>query len=204
MRKIPAYLDNPLDNLFVDIGDTLSPFFKKLNMTPNQLTSISIIASLYSIYLYIKKDYSTSAIIYIISYLFDCFDGHYARKYNMTSKFGDYYDHISDILTGVIFYVIILYKYLRSDSVNQLIPLIGLIFTVTMNIHLACQDKYYELERGKKETGKSLDIFKFSCPASKKGDLIKIMRVSRFFSSGTHALFMVFLILYSKRIDKML
>ena len=34
-------------------------------------------------------------------------DGDFARKYNMESKFGDYYDHITDTLGVVIFICII-------------------------------------------------------------------------------------------------
>ena len=38
----------------------------------------------------------------------DCLDGFYARKYNMTSQFGDYLDHLSDVFkTTCLFYICI-------------------------------------------------------------------------------------------------
>ena len=33
-----------------------------------------------------------------MSYFFDCADGLYARTYNMTTQFGDIYDHSTDVI----------------------------------------------------------------------------------------------------------
>jgi len=51
--------------------------------------------------LYEENQFALSAFSYLISYMFDCWDGYYARKYNMESKFGDYYDHVSDMFIGI-------------------------------------------------------------------------------------------------------
>ena len=32
-----------------------------------------------------------------VGYFFDCMDGHFARKYNMVTEFGDMYDYITDL-----------------------------------------------------------------------------------------------------------
>ena len=59
-------------------------------------------------------NYIISAILYLTRYIFDCIDGFYARKYNMTTVFGDWYDHISDILINLIYIYDIIYLIINS------------------------------------------------------------------------------------------
>ena len=75
-------------------------------------TTLSFITGLYSAYLFYIKEYKLSSILYLISYWFDTIDGHYARKYNMQSNFGDYYDHVTDVLVYLIFVYLI---YINND-----------------------------------------------------------------------------------------
>ena len=50
------------------------------------------------------------AIILLIFYFMDCLDGHFARKYNMVTVFGDYFDHFVDILSLSLLYLILVSK----------------------------------------------------------------------------------------------
>ena len=50
-----------------------------------------------------NNNYILACIYYFISYFFDVLDGIYAREYNMVSEFGDYYDHIKDIVVTDLF-----------------------------------------------------------------------------------------------------
>ena len=100
-RKLPPEMEHPIDNLNINIGASLSPYFKNLNFTPNTLTTISLITGLLSVYYYTQQNYIYSAILFYISYMFDCWDGYYARRYQMISKFGDKYDHIKDVVVGL-------------------------------------------------------------------------------------------------------
>lgn len=202
VRKIPPDLENPIDNILIEMGEYLSEYFKKLNLTANDLTTVSTFTGLYSIYLFIKKKYVMSAIFFIISHSFDCFDGFYARKYNMVSNFGDCYDHLSDyIIDGLMIYLIIK-KYLKLPNNNLkkyipilLIPLIGL-----MLVHFGCQEMYFDSTTSGNII---LDCYKPMCPIdrNKSNDLRNFIKFSRFFGTGTYTLFICILILSSYSID---
>ena len=71
------------------------------------LTSLSLIITLIGIYLLNNQYYISSSILIFIGYYFDCADGLLARKYNMTSKFGDYYDHIRDHIKIILLFIVI-------------------------------------------------------------------------------------------------
>jgi len=109
MRKITCECENPLDNILINISDYMCPYAKKYNFTPNILTTISLIFCGISALLLLNNYYVLAAFTYLISYYFDCMDGHFARKYNMTSYFGDLYDHISDISKGILIFSTLYY-----------------------------------------------------------------------------------------------
>lgn len=105
-RKFPIEYDNFIDIILYHIADFFSPFFKKLNFTPNMFTTLSFLVGLFSNYCFYIKKYKLSAFMYLLSYWFDTIDGHYARLYNMQSKLGDYYDHITDAIVSFIFLIL--------------------------------------------------------------------------------------------------
>ena len=85
----------------------IMPYFYKLGITPNFITSLSLFFGLLTCYLYYKQYYILSGLSYIISYFFDVMDGYYARLYDMKSKFGSYYDIISDISILIILFILL-------------------------------------------------------------------------------------------------
>jgi hypothetical protein len=135
MKKISENLENPIDNLFYNISNMLSPYFKQIYFTPNMITSLSNIICLFSIYFIIKKQFIFAGILYIISYYFDCLDGFYARKYNMTSKFGKYYDSFSDIIKLIL----ILFFIRKYFSIYRII--IFIILGILYYLHVNCTNK---------------------------------------------------------------
>ncbi len=201
MRKLPPELDNPIENIFVELGDHLSEYFRAIYLTPNDLTSVSFITGIYSVYLFTQKKYITSAIFYMISFAFDCFDGNYARKYNMTTKFGDYYDHISDwIINGAIIFLIIKkYLKLQNNNLKKYVPLALIPITILMSIHFGCQEKYYN---GDSEKNEFLAYSKPMCPVDNRDELEKTLKFSRFFGPGTFTLSICLIILFSEAVDK--
>ena len=96
-------------------------------MSPNIITTFRNAVLLNMCYkIFYKKDFKNLGIYVFLIGLLDCVDGEYARKYNMISKFGDQYDHISDLVSHLIIFYI-LFKY--SDSKYNFI--IALIFLFT-------------------------------------------------------------------------
>ena len=140
MRKIPSKYENPFDNFIYKIVIFITPYLRKLNLTPNQITTIGNIFGITGIYKLYKNNYISSAILYLIRYIFDCIDGYYARKYNMITNFGDWYDHISDLLIHLI-YIILLYVKKINLFKYFFISYLILLFLVTL--HLYYQEKYY-------------------------------------------------------------
>jgi hypothetical protein len=191
MRKITQDYDNPLDNLLISLSETLSPCAYKIGLTPNAITTLSNITCIVTIILLLKANYYLAAFFLLVSYFFDCLDGHMARKYKMTSVFGDYYDHISDFFK-VISVLFVLY-YINEEKFYKVIPIIVLI-GIFSTIHLGCQELLYDSD----ESG-SLKPAEQLCPVSntKDKEMIKDTLMStKYFGCGTFYLSMMITIIY--------
>jgi hypothetical protein len=190
MRKIPEKFENPLDNILIDISEYVSPSFHKYGFTPNMITTLSNIAAIIVILLLLHAKYVWAAIFFIVAYFFDCLDGHVARKYNMTSKIGDYYDHVSDAFKSIL----ILYTmyYINSDKFFKIIPIL-IITTILTFIHLGCQEKYYN-----KDESDTIFFTKNLCPtdSNNKESIENNMKITRFFGCGTYNIVFALTILY--------
>jgi phosphatidylglycerophosphate synthase len=180
MRKIPNKYENPIDDIILNITDYTVPYFYNGGFNPNTITSLSSIACIITIILLLQANYYLAAFFLIISYFFDCLDGHLARSYNMVTVFGDYYDHISDVLK-VISVLIVLY-FIDSTKFFKILPVIIFISILSM-IHLGCQELYYN-------TAES-DTLKFTenlCPVKEKSNISQIenaLNVTKYFGTGT-------------------
>jgi phosphatidylglycerophosphate synthase len=142
-NKLPTYYDDPIDLFYKKYIDILNPHFKKANITPNMITSISFFFGLLTCYLYYKSYYILSGLSYIISYFFDTMDGYYARIYNMGSVFGSYYDSISD---NIVVLIILYFFYKKNGYINFWIKpaIFGILlfFTSGCIYQMSCQEKY--------------------------------------------------------------
>jgi phosphatidylglycerophosphate synthase len=80
------------------------------NITPNMVTTLSLITSCFSIsYIYYDK-YIFGSILFLFRYILDCIDGPLARYTKTVSKFGDIYDHLVDLITFISFFIVTLTK----------------------------------------------------------------------------------------------
>ena len=108
-NKLPEHYDDPVDIFYKKYIDVINPHFKEAGMTPNMITTLSLVFGLLTCYLYYKSYYVSAGLSYIVSYFFDVMDGYFARIYNMGSVFGSYYDSISDNAV-VLILLILFYK----------------------------------------------------------------------------------------------
>ena len=185
MKKLPSYYENPFDDILIKICDYCCPYLHKLGFTPNILTTISLLFCVVTIILLLNSYFYLAAAFFIISYLFDCMDGHFARKYNKVTKLGDYYDHIADVIKLIS--VIYTLYYINSIIMGYLIiPILLLLFIFLM--HMGCQEKYYN-----KNESQTLSFTKLLCPNNKKYNPLNI---TRFFGCGTFMLFLTFIMIY--------
>jgi hypothetical protein len=180
MRKIAREFENPIDNILIDIAQLLSPIAYFLRLTPNILTTISIIFSGITFY-YIKEyNFHIASYMYMISYYFDCMDGFFARKYKMYSKFGDLYDHIADIFKfSSISYILFTINYNKFIVYSPIVFILSILF----NIHLGYQELYYD-----KDESYVLGLIKNICPIkdkNNKDEISNILKYTRWIGCGT-------------------
>jgi phosphatidylserine synthase len=85
VNKIPEEYENPVDVLVLKLVDKHLDFYKSICMTPNMLTTFSLVAGLYAAYMIYTGDFVIASILYVVAYYFDCADGKFARKFKMIS-----------------------------------------------------------------------------------------------------------------------
>jgi phosphatidylglycerophosphate synthase len=188
MRKLPSLYENPIDDILLDLCESACPFFSSYNFTPNHITTFSLMFGIISVVCLYKGYVLNFAITFFISYFFDCLDGHYARKYNLVTEFGDYYDHVKDISITILLICVIFHRYRNCSSKNlKFAGVIFLIFLFLALVHIGCQEKVYI---GNSET---LGGLKHLCS---RGEDIKW---SKYFGIGTFNIIFVLLVIYMEQ-----
>lgn len=183
VNKIPTELDNPIDVVLYNQVDRDLEFYKKIGLTPNGLTTISLILALTGIYNFYKDEYFLGALFFFIGYYFDCADGKMARKYKMFSKYGDLYDHYSDLIKiGLLYYTF----YKKSTKKFKLILIISIFLLLLCNLFITCQEELY----GKKHESKTLDYFNI-----KLDNCEEKIKYFKYFAPGTCIVFLTLCIL---------
>ena len=88
--------------IYTHLGPYIGTFLhENMGMTPNMITTLSNIIGALGIYFMSKQEYTIAVILFIIRQISDGLDGYVARKYKMTSDFGEKYDHLSDRVFGL-------------------------------------------------------------------------------------------------------
>ena len=161
--------------------------FKVLNFTANGITTFSLIFGLLSLVFLWRYNWAGFAVMYYVSYFFDCMDGHYARKYKQVSKFGDYYDHIKDIIVIVGLVIILIVRYKVPVKVWVILGVIMTVATLLMIVHLGCQERIYE-----KKESPMLTHTRLLCIRNPE----ETIKFTRLFGCGTWTLILIFAVLY--------
>ena len=130
-----------LDNIVSKIYLKTLPFWKYLHITPNILTTLGFICSIISVYFFYRNNLM-SILFLLLRMYFDYIDGLYARKYDNETKFGDYYDHFSD-LTFFILFTIVLWNSTKGTKRTLCLTLL-LIFALACTINIGCIEKECE------------------------------------------------------------
>jgi phosphatidylglycerophosphate synthase len=192
-RKLHPDFEHPLDNIFIDISDKISPLFRTLKMTPNMITFISLIFGILAIYSLYKDHPIAFAIFYLISHWADCADGFFARKYKMTSKFGDYFDHIKDVIVFVGILIVFIIKFKQCLTWYEWL-LIGLIVSIAafgMARQLGCQEIFYNKKKNSAESGS----LSFNTKLCKGVDPEKEMRSRKWLGCGAFILVIILIVI---------
>lgn len=186
MRKIDKIYENIFDNYYIDLSEYLNHYLHKIHIKPNHLTLLSLITGIFSAYLVYTDHFFKALCLLQCSYLLDCMDGSMARTYKQETTFGDYFDHISDIikLSILLFTILINTKIIQFEKI--LFFIICSILFILLVIHFGCQEKIYNKNLNKN----SLYYCMFLC--KKK----KYINLTKYFGSGTFINFISLFLLY--------
>lgn len=129
--------------------------------------------------------------LHALAYFFDTADGQLARTYCTTSRFGDLYDHTTDVLAFAALVGVVWLRYRPSLTVATVFVLCGFLNLV----HLGCQQRWYNHRRppdggGDGQEEETLDVFQRMCPGT------HWMPATRLFGSGTLQVIMVITVLW--------
>ena len=184
LKKVPEHLASPIDNIFYQLSDVVCPLLKKLNFTPNLITTIGLFLGLLSIYFIHKGLYLVGVVFLWLCFFTDCLDGHFARKYNMETVMGDYYDHFRDIfvISTIVFLT------MTKTTHKEVYFVILAFFLSMMVLQIGCQ----ECNTAYPENNDCLGTLKKVCP---KPELI---HKTRYFGCGTFILVLSICVLMLK------
>ncbi len=125
-------------NIAFPICNKLTNFINKFGITPNEITSITLIIRTIILFrLYHKKSNFIDILLYAISWITDALDGHIARNLNMKSKIGAIYDPMVDITTHIALYIILYIKIYKKKK-KELFVFITISIIIT--ILYTCKD----------------------------------------------------------------
>lgn len=191
--KIHESLEDPVSAVLYDVAESISPTLYSMGVTPNMITSTRFLVILFSfIYLFKNGYYRTTAILYMLSYFGDCLDGHMARKYNMDTPLGDYFDHIADLLAFIIAIYYISVKI--HPEYDWLVILIFVLLIISL-VQIGCEERYLGLMGVGKDSYTMSGVLRL-CPKSviPDSEIEGLMEFSRLFGIGMYILFITIII----------
>lgn len=145
VNKLVKKHECPIDNYIFDFINNHLHVYHQLGFTPNMVTTMSIIFGVLSAQQILNGNYFVSALLMLFAYYFDCVDGKLARKYNMISKFGDYYDHFGDLFKVVaIVYALFKTSGAKLTGRQKMFIYIIIILTLLQIIHFGYQERVYD------------------------------------------------------------
>ena len=190
VNKIPDTYECPFDKYLLRFIDTHLDVYYNIGFTPNMITTIGIFFGLLSMYNIFQANFRLASLLLLIAYYFDCVDGKLARKYNMQTKFGDYYDHFGDVFKICI----ILYALYKTNTTKfNDIQLILIILAIMMIIHLGYQETIYDKSESP-TLNFSKQIIKFDDKPEKR------IKYTRYCGCGTFILILCIIIFFWNKV----
>tara|TARA_B100001093_G_C26541681_1_gene890574 strand:- start:7 stop:657 length:651 start_codon:yes stop_codon:yes gene_type:complete len=184
--------DNKFTNHLKNYLIKITPLFYKLKLTPNDITTLGILFNAFAIYNLINGEFMVFIFLAILGHLCDILDGLYARKYNLTTKFGVYYDRFADWLKlmALFFAAYVIYR----KHVTIFIYILLYIISFMCNIHYAFKNTLKERQNYKKyEVLKLWTIFLKKVKTKK---ILQLMRYTNFFDENLSMFYILLVICY--------
>ena len=158
--------------LYRPLGFPLVLLGKKLKLTPNFFTTLSLISMLITAFFYSQNMIYWAAVLLLIKQILDCADGSLARLTNQFSKFGGLYDFFGDVIGFVIMSLCMGYAMSTSEN-NSIYYLYYILMAISVAIGTllfnTAKSQYLNNLSGKK------DLVKKS-PQKSSSKLITLLR----------------------------
>jgi len=143
VNKLSDEYECPVDIYLYKFINTHLPIYYELGMTPNMVTTLSILFGLMTAYQITQHNFGYATLALLLSYYLDCVDGKLARQYNMVTTFGDLYDHTGDFLKIVII-LYALVKTSKNVTITKVVFFNLLLFLgILQCIHMGYQESIY-------------------------------------------------------------
>ena len=141
-RKVPVCMENPVDEILLKFAEPLSNVIRKISpyITANIITAVGLVIGVACLACLIKGYYVCAFVLYWLCYFFDVLDGYYARKYDMITKFGDYFDHFRDVFINSIACWLIWWK-IKDPALRNIFMITLVVFLIGMLSHFGCQEQ---------------------------------------------------------------
>ena len=170
-----GYIDTFLTKLYLPTID----FWNKIGFSPNKLTGLGLLSSLLCLYYMYHKNSKRAIIFLVLRCYFDYADGLLARKFGKVTKFGDYFDHIVDMVFGLGVFGILYFK----SKTRKNLCILAVFFSLFL-IQMGCvEHEYYKHVKSKEET-----------TISKLRHVCLNPKILNFFDNGTLYLVIIFII----------
>uniref|UniRef100_A0A6C0KSL6 CDP-alcohol phosphatidyltransferase n=1 Tax=viral metagenome TaxID=1070528 RepID=A0A6C0KSL6_9ZZZZ len=174
--KINNEYQNPIDIGLLYFCRAVDQPLHAMGVTPNMITLFGLIIGIMSIYFLIHKHYLIAVLLLWFTYFTDCLDGYMARKYNQTSKLGDYLDHFRDQFV-ILCIVILMTLHIKEFKYRLLFVFVITISAILMLSQLGCQEKLAEYN----DHNECLGFLKKLCP----GNAEENIKLTRWCGCGT-------------------
>jgi len=126
-------MNSNLKTHLINLSKYVSPKIKKYNFKPNDITSYGILLNAFALINLLNQEFLIFVLLFFTAYFCDILDGHYARTYNMETKYGVYYDRMADWIKLVSTYLVFTHIYQKKIN-YKIIGITILVFTLC-NIH---------------------------------------------------------------------
>jgi phosphatidylglycerophosphate synthase len=129
----------PLEEfLYLQCNPVLGTFLhEKMKMTPNMITTITLLLSFMIGWNLWNNNYYIAFGLLAIRQVLDSCDGFIARKYSLSSKFGERYDQVSDTVNQLLMSTIMIYKGRKTIQNNKM--MFAILFTAMITIYRMCE-----------------------------------------------------------------
>lgn len=136
----PIALEEFFDYYFYRrLAHLIIPLFVKMRLSPNQVTTLSLITGLLAAWMVYSQNFIAGAVLIIAAVVFDCCDGQIARLTGKTSPFGRIMDGAFDMIWITALWLAIYFSgFFHEHHQTHLNHLLWLMITAAFSTFVHC------------------------------------------------------------------